>query len=81
MTTFWFGFWRTLRQDAPINPYAVAIGLGNHPLRADIRLDQSSLPLAGAGNWLLGVILAAVVVWAAGLDKVQKDDQGNVVPR
>ncbi|MCE9529066.1 MAG: SulP family inorganic anion transporter [Planctomycetales bacterium] len=70
--------WRTLRQDAPANPYAVAIGLGTILFVLFFgwinRRFRWRVP-----ELLLGVMLAAAVVWAMGLDKTQKDDQGNVI--
>lgn len=70
--------WRTLRQDAPINPYAVAIGVGTILFVLAVgwinRRFRWRVP-----ELLLGVVLAAVVVWSAGLDQQQKDPQGNVV--
>lgn len=64
-------FWTTLSQDKPINWYAFAIGAGT--IAFVLLLGWLNRWLNRRYHWrlpelLLGVIFAAAVVWAAGLD-------------
>lgn len=70
--------WRTLRQDAPIHPYAVAIGVGTIVFVLVVGWINRRLRWR-VPELLLGVILAAAAVWALGLDQPQKDQQGKVI--
>ncbi len=70
--------WRTLRQDAPIHPYAVAIGVGTMVFVLVVGWINRRLRWR-VPELLLGVILAAAAVWALGLDQPQKDPQGKVI--
>ncbi|MBC7854955.1 MAG: SulP family inorganic anion transporter [Pirellulaceae bacterium] len=70
--------WLTLRQGGAIHPQTLTIGAGTIVFVLAVgwlnRRFRWRVP-----ELLLGVILAAVVVWAAGLDKPLKDASGDVV--
>ena len=74
--------WLTLTQPKSINGYALGIGAGT--VVFVLALGWFNQWLHRRFRWrvpelLLGVILAAVVVWAAGLDRPQVDANGNVI--
>jgi sulfate permease, SulP family len=76
--------WMTLFQDMPINWYALGIGAGT--IAFVLALGWVSKWINRHFHWrlpelLMGVILAAAVVWAAGLDEPKKDASGKVVLR
>ena len=75
---FLMRLWLTLSQKTSPNPHAVAIGLGTIVFVLGVgwinRRFRWRIP-----ELLLGVILAAAVVWAGELDKPQKDQAGNIV--
>lgn len=70
--------WLTLRQVDMIQPHTVALALGTILFVLAVgrlnRYFRWRIP-----ELLLGVILAAAVVWALGLDEKQVDENGNVV--
>ena len=76
--------WMTLFQDKPINWYALGIGAGT--IAFVLVLGWVSKWINRRYHWrlpelLLGVILAATVVWAAGLDEDKKDASGKNIVR
>jgi SulP family sulfate permease len=75
---FLLRLWETLRNGGPVHIPTLALGAGTIAFvlafgwvnrRYKIRVPEL----------LLGVIFSAVVVWALGLDKPQKDESGDVV--
>jgi SulP family sulfate permease len=70
--------WLTLTQGGSIDPTTVAFGAGTMAFVLAVGWLNRRLKWR-IPELLIGVILAAVVVWATGLDKPVKDDAGKVV--
>jgi sulfate permease, SulP family len=75
---FLMRLWLTLTEGGPIDFFTVSLGAGTMAFVLAVgwlnRRMKWRIP-----ELLIGVILAAVVVWASGLDRPVTDDAGNVV--